>query len=403
MRGHVVRRTYKDRKTGKTRKMSTWSVRYDEPRADGEKRQQKFKSGFATKDEAQAWLDDKRDLLRYGVVTVDPRMTVAQYLASWLTLLEGPGSKVKAAALHAYRNHVDAHIVPAIGAIKLTNLHVGHVEAAKSEWSSKRRSGKKERTLSARTVRHIFTTLNTLNRAKRQRLIAVNPCELTEAPTVEREEIKSLGVPQATALLRAFEGTPLDAAIVTALGTGLRRGELLALRWRDIDLDVPALTVNRAIERDGGSSRFKDPKTKRSRRTINLPVFVAERLRRHRVEQAERFLGDGLGRPNADTLVFERGGEAWIPNSFTTFFWRTLHDAGLPHCRLHDLRHSFASMALEAGVDLKTVSSALGHSTITTTADVYAHLTSSLMRDAAAKIDAAIGGRLRRASGEESK
>ncbi len=131
---------------------------------------------------------------------------------------------------------------------------------------------------------------------------------------------------------------------------------LLALRWCDVDLDSGALTVNRAIEHIDGKPRFKDPKTKRSRRTISLPAFVMERLRRHRVEQAERFLRDGLGRPTPETLLFERGGEPWVPNTFGTFFWRILKAANLPIIRLHDLRHSFASMALAAGVDLKTVS-----------------------------------------------
>jgi integrase len=211
MKGHVVKRTYKDRETGETRKMSTWSIWSDELRADGEGRKQRFKSGFKKKEEAEAWLDRQLDLIKHGVVSVDPRTTV-----------------------------------------------------------------------------------------------------------------------------------------------GLRR-------------------------------------------TISLPAFVTERLRRHRVEQGERFLRDGLGRPNADTLLFERGGEPWIPNTFTTYFWRGLRAAGLPHCRLHDLRHSFASLALEAGVDLKTVSSALGHSTIKTTADVYAHVSEKMKREAAAKVDDGLGSALRKA------
>jgi len=304
---------------------------------------------------------------------------------------------VRAAALRAYRNHVTMHIVPAIGKVRLTELHVGHVEAAKNTRSSTQRVGKEKRCLSSRTVRHIFSTLNTsLNRAKRQRWIAINPCDLTDSPRAERREMQSLDVPAATAMLRAFEGTILDAAIVTALGSGLRRGELLALRWCDVDFVAGTLTVNRALEHENGVTRFKDPKTKRSRRTINLPTFVIERLRVHRVEQAERFLRDGMGRPTAETLLFERGGEPWIPNTFGTHFWRILRDAGLPHVRLHDLRHSFASMALKSGVDLKTVSTALGHSTISTTADVYVHVTTSLLQDAAARIDGAIGSELRK-------
>ncbi|MGH7662462.1 MAG: site-specific integrase [Vulcanimicrobiaceae bacterium] len=130
----------------------------------------------------------------------------------------------------------------------------------------------------------------------------------------------------ATARLRR---TAIEAAVVTAIGTGLRRGELLALQWRDIDLNAGTLTVNRAIEHVDGRTRFKEPKTKRSRRTISLPAFVVERLRQHRREQTERFSRDQLPWPSAETLVFDRaGGEAWIPDSFGTVFWSILKDAG---------------------------------------------------------------------------
>jgi integrase len=400
MRGHFARRQYVD-KTGKKRTASTWSVRYDEPRAEGQPRTQKIKSGFRTRKDAEAWFNRKAEAFRQGVAPHDDRVTVGEYLKGWIETLAAPGSTVRAAALHAYRNYVEKHIIPAMGTVRLSDLHVGHIEAAKAKWSATEQRRRKEKhPLSPRTVRHIYATLNAaLNRAKRQRLIAVNPCELTEAPKVERKEQKFLDLPGSEALLRAFEGSPIDAAIVTALGTGLRRGELLALQWRDVDLDGATLTVNRALEHVDGTTRFKDPKTKRSRRTISLPAFVVERLRRHRTEQKERFMADG--RPDlakeTDLLVFDRGGgEPWIPNSFGTVFRHILRGAGLPHVRVHDLRHSFASMALEAGVDLKTVSTALGHTTISTTADLYAHVTSSMLKDAADRIDAVLGSALRR-------
>jgi integrase len=255
--------------------------------------------------------------------------------------------------------------------------------------------------LSSRTVGHVFATLRTaLKRAVRQRSIAWNPCDGVDPPRVERKEMRSLDTAAAAPLIRACDSGPIGAAIVTSIGTGLRRGELLALRWGDVDLKAGLLTVQRAIERSDRQSRFKDPKTKRSRRTISLPRFVVDRLRRHHVQQAQWFWANGLGRTNADTLVFERAGEPWVPNTFGTAFSRTLSDAGVPHVRLHVLRHTFASMALEAGVDLKTVSNALGHSTISTTADVYAHVADSLMRDAADRIDrvvASAGEKTRRA------
>ena len=145
--------------------------------------------------------------------------------------------------------------------------------------------------------------------------------------------------------------------------------------------------------------RFKEPKTKRSRRTVALPPFVISRLRRHRVTQAERFLHAGAGRPDGGTLVFERDGLPWNPNTFGLAFARIAREAKLPKVRLHDLRHSFASLLLAGGADLKTVSTALGHSTISVTADTYAHVSPAMLHDAAKLLDRVVESG-RRASGE---
>jgi integrase len=373
-------------------------VTYDLPREPGEPRKQKIKGGFRTRKDASDWFTQKAEELRQGIAPADDRQTVAEYLTQWLKSI---ADSVSGSALHAYRNHVEAHIIPAIGKIRLTELRVQHIEKAKVHWSSSklRRRKKDAGALSARTVHHIFSTLRTaLYRAKRQRCIAVNPCELVDPPRVEQTEMRALDASGAAALVKACEQSIIGAAIVTSLGTGLRRGELLALRWSDVDLEAGLLTVQRAIERVDRCSRFKDPKTKRSRRTISLPRFVRDRLRRHRVDQAQWFLKNALGHTTSETLLFERAGEPWVPNTFNTAFTRALRDAGVPHVRLHDLRHTFASTALEAGVDLKTVSNALGHSTIATTADVYAHVTDSLMRDAADRIDQALAPTLRKAA-----
>jgi integrase len=337
--------------------------------------------------------------LRQGIAPVDDRQTVEQYLKQWLLSVT---DSISGSALHAYRNHVEAHIIPALGKVRLTELKPEHLERAKVKWASsilKRRKEGTILTLSTRTVRHIYETLNVaLNRAKRQRRIIVNPCELLDPPRVEQKEMRALDPAGAAKLLKACNDSTIGAAIVTSLGTGLRRGELLALRWGDVDLENSLLTVQRAIERVDGNTRLKDPKTKRSRRTISLPRFVRDRLRRHYAERGAWLLEKGFGRPTPQTLVFERAGEPWIPNTFGSTFRRVLKDAGIPHIRLHELRHTFASMALEAGVDLKTVSNALGHSTISTTADIYAHVTDSLMRDAAERIDNAMQSAVRTSS-----
>lgn len=164
----------------------------------------------------------------------------------------------------------------------------------------------------------------------------------------------------------------------------------------DLDFDAVRLTVHRAIERIDGVTRFKEPKTRRSRRTVALPRFVVERLRRQRIEQAQRFSDLEIPWPTGETIVFDHAGKPWIPNSFGLMFDRLLRRTGLPRVRLHDLRHTFASMALAAGVDLKVVSQSLGYTSISTTANLYLHVVPALQSEAADRLDQAIGNASRR-------
>ncbi|GAC1402047.1 MAG: hypothetical protein NVSMB64_01150 [Candidatus Velthaea sp.] len=220
-----------------------------------------------------------------------------------------------------------------------------------------------------------------------------NPVESVDSPRVDRREMRALDAAGISELLAGAAGTELELPIAVAVGTGLRRGELLGLRWSDIDVDAGRLSVRRSVETVNGITRTKPPKTARSARTISLPTFVVTVLRRCRAEQNERRLLLGLGRGTTEDPVFTRGdAAAWEPAAFSLAFARLVKRAKLRHVRFHDLRHSFGTMALASGVDLKTVSNALGHSAISTTANVYLHAVESLERDAASRIDAMLGG-----------
>ncbi len=387
MKGHFRKRNPKG---------DSWTVWLELPTGPDGKRRQKSFTVKGTRKDAEREFAKRVHELEHGLYVADQNTTVAQYFEQWLKSIE---RDVTGRTLGTYRQHVDMHIVPAIGSVRLGALKPAHIDAAKAAWHSGARKDHRSdvATLSGRTVKAIFSTLFTaLNKAKRQRIIMINPCESVDPPKWERKEFKPLTHESAPALLAAFRESEIGAAVVTNLGTGLRRGELLALRWSDIDLDRAMLTVTRAMEYVDGNIRFKDPKTKQSWRPIALPNFVVERLRSHRVEQAQRFLGLGLGRPGPESIVFDYLGRPFNPNTFGSLFRRALVAAKLPHIRLHDLRHSFASMALEAGVDLKTVSTMLGHSTISTTADVYAHVSPALMRSAADRLDKTLGEAIRK-------
>ena len=259
--------------------------------------------------------------------------------------------------------------------------------------SFKRKDGRQGE-LSPLFIKKVWSTLRTAcNKAKKLRLITVNPCDFVDPPKVERKEMRALSPSQVGEYLEVFDATDLGAAVAVAIGSGCRRGELLALRWRDADLERGTLRVERSLEpvtittpkRKRYELRFKEPKSKRSRRTIPLPLFAVERLRRYRVEQAQRFMAAGV-RPDGDTLIFDKDGQPWRPGSFGLRFTALRDAAGLPKVRLHDLRHSYASLLLQSGADLKTVSTALGHSSVAITADTYAHVSPVMLQSAADRL-----------------
>lgn len=401
MKGSFKKRTYIDRRDGVKRGLATWTVTYDEPVGPGGPRRQRRKGGFATRRDAEKWFDKKKAQLERGFAGIDEKTMVEAYLKHWLANASvGTGTK------RMYESYARRFVYPVLGNIRLCDLKPSHLEDAKRRWAQRRRKdAEKGPTISSKSVRHAWTVLAVaLNRAKKQRVIEVNPCEYVDAPRVERREMRSLDASSAGAYIQAFSTDPdMGAAIVLAIGSGLRRGELLALRWSDIDLESSALRVNRALEcvaivdpehheKRLPELKFKEPKTSGSRRSIPLPKFAVDRLRQHRREQKDRFDALGIWRTH-ESLVFDRAGEPWNPNTFGTEFAKRARKLKLPPVRLHDLRHSYATLMLESGVDLKTVSQALGHSTIRITADTYAHVTPSMQQAAADRLDKMLSGR----------
>jgi integrase len=399
VKGSFKKRSYLDPKTGGKRRVTTWTVTYDEPTSSGQPRRQRRKGGFAKRTDAEAWFDVKKKQLEQGLTGIDDKSTLANYLKHWLA-----NASVGAGTRRMYESYARRFVAPALGHIQLCDLKPSHVEDAKRTWASRKKGEEGDRFVSSRAVRHAWSVLATaLNRAKKQRIIGFNPCEYVDAPRFERREMRSLDAASAERYIRAFSNDPdIGAAVIFAIGTGLRRGEFLALRWSDVDLDAATLRVSRSLERieifnddnpeeRKAELRFKEPKTPGSRRSIPLPRFAVDRLRRHRREQRARFEQLGLWQAN-ESLVFDHDGEPWNPNTFGTEFARRARRFKLPPVRLHDLRHSYATLMLEAGVDLKTVSQALGHSTIRTTADTYAHVTPAMQQSAAERLDRIING-----------
>lgn len=292
--------------------------------------------------------------------------------------------------IERYRQIIENNIKPSIGGYQLSKLKPLHIQSFYTDsLTTGRKDGKGG--LSAQTVLHFHRLLHrALGQAVKWQLLARNPADAVESPRPERKEMTALDEKETAHLLKRFEGSRMHVPVIIAVTTGLRRGEFLALHWSDIDLDDGQITVNQAIEQTKEGLRFKTPKTERSRRSVALPSFVVEILQAHKREQAEIRLQLGPAYEN-NNLVFPRqDGTAWPPDSFSTAFAAFVRRSGLPHVRLHDLRHSHATQLLRQGVHPKVVSERLGHSKVGITMDTYSHVLPGMQEDAAEKIDIAL-------------
>jgi integrase len=310
-------------------------------------------------------------------------MTLGEWLERWLGFI----AEEKAGhSADRYRWLVEAYIAPGIGTVRLDRLTPGII----SDFYSAVK-GKTGKDLGPRTKQQIHTCLSgALRRAVKLRLISYNPATdcSDQLPRHERKEMTVLSVEQSRQLLKAATGTQLYAPILIALATGARRGECLGLRWRNVDLDKGIVRITEQLEhRRGQSIRVKRPKGEKVRSVMPAP-FHMELLRKLKMEQAEHLLRFGV-RQTGDTLVCALAdGSTPNPDALTWQFPRFIRKVpGMPPITFHDLRHSFATFSLQAGIHPKIVQEALGHSSISITLDLYSHVTPNMQREAAAKLD----------------
>lgn len=308
--------------------------------------------------------------------------TTGQYLERWTEAIR---PRLRPATHREYARHVTAYFGP-LADVPLTGLTPGHVERLMA--------GMLERGLSPQTAAHARATLRrALHDAERDGLVTRNVAGLARPPRVTRKEMHPLTAAEVRGLVEATRDDALGPLWALALGSGLRLGELLGLAWSDIDPDAGQLTVRRAMARaaDDGWT-LAEPKTSRSRRTVMLPAIAREALARRRTHQEADKATAGTAWQDRAGLVFtDAVGRPLRPPDVSDEWRRTRRRLGLG-VRLHDLRHTAATLMLGAGVPLKVVSDTLGHSTISITADIYAHVTPELRREAADGLDRALGG-----------
>jgi integrase len=253
----------------------------------------------------------------------------------------------------------------------------------------------KDSTLSAGTVRYVHRVLHrALGHAVLWKLVPNNPADSVDVPKGPTREIQILTEGEVKEVLAKLRGRQMYQIALVGLATGLRRGEILAIRWKCLDLDSGKLRVEQSLEQTKkGTLRFKAPKTKYGRRTVSLPVSVIAELRNLRKAQAEERLSLGLGKEPADALVFRRlDGDPLLPNSVTTEWRRLVRSLGLPKVSLHAWRHTHASQLIASGMDVLTISRRMGHGSPAITLNVYGHLFSASDDKAAAIFERSFGG-----------
>jgi integrase len=246
--------------------------------------------------------------------------------------------------------------------------------------------------MAPRTTAQAYRALSgALRQAVRWQLLAVNPAAAVQPPRAERTRLAIHDTSTIGRVLHAARSTRLHLPLVLAATTGMRRGEVLALRWSQVDLDAGLARVVASLQLVAGELQLVEPKTDRARRTVALPPFTVDILRRHRRDQAERRLLLGEGWQDRDLVVDQGDGSPLSPDAVSRAFYRLVRSLGLPGLRLHDLRHAYATTLLAAGVHPKIASEALGHSSVAFTMDVYSHVLPTMQEGAAMAIQRALG------------
>jgi integrase len=359
------------------------------------KRITKYRAFKGTKNEAKAELVRLINSAHQGDYVDPSKVTLGQFLDRWLR--DWAAINVGAKTLERYLELISAHVRPRIGALpiqKLQPVHLAELYAKLLREGSKQRGRDGTVGLAPRTVGHVHRAIHkALKVGVEWGVVQRNAAEVARPPKVDATELEILSAEQARTLLEKLKGQPLYPLVVLGLATGMRRGELLALRWCDVDLDGGKLRVEQSLEQTKvGGLRFKAPKTKHGRRSISLAASVVAELRTHWKQQQEQRLRLGLGKAPRDALVFPKwDGTPRVPTTTSTEWMRTLAQFKLPPVSLHTLRHTHVSQLIASGMDVLTISRRLGHGSPTITLGVYGHLFGSADDRAADVIERAFG------------
>jgi integrase len=378
------------------KRRSTWTAVVDVGRdPETRKRRQTSRGGFRTRAEAARWLTKMLSQLDQGSYVAPVRQTVGEHLLDWLPAVR---SSLRPSTFESYERNVRQHLLPAIGHVWLDQLTPDRLAAVYAEFH---RSGRLDGTggLAPRSIRYLNTILgkalgDAVAEGKIGRNVAHAPTVRQRLPRHARPEMATWTAEELAAFLTQLRGDRLYTPVLLAATTGMRRGEVLGLRWRDVDLDASRVAVRQTLaavrDVDGDIGRhvlvFGEPKTAKGRRAVPLPPQAVAALREYRRGQIAERLLIGPDHIDRDLVFAEPDGSPMHPDKFRKRFEVRIARSRLPRIRFHDLRHTYATLALRAGVHPKIVAEVLGHANISITLDTYSHAIPAMQESAAATV-----------------
>lgn len=325
-----------------------------------------------------------------GFAVLPDKLTVGEWLPRWLARHNAEGH-ISGKTLERYSGIVTKHLIPSLGSLRLQALRPDHINDIKARWLSGKQSTADGPLSGSSVHKHLVVLRQALADATKAGILTRNPADVVTAPSVKvRSERRALTAEEITNLLAAAGGTSYDVPIRFTLATGLREGELLGLRWGDVDLEAGSIQVSRTASYIGGKVVFGAPKSDRSRRTVELSAATVQMLRAHRAAQVEHRLRLGpVWREHG--LVFPSpSGTPWLARTFYSGYRKVLTTTTIDNISTvnwHGLRHSAATQWIHHGVDIFSVSRRLGHTSASFTMDVYGHLLKGQQRHAAEALD----------------
>lgn len=358
------------------------------------KRRQKWHSGFATKRAAEQALAKIVSEVDAGIYVERTKDTAAEFAAEWLAAIE---PTVRPSTHYSYSRNVRLHVLPHIGGARLASIDAGVLNGLYARLlTTGRQDQKAGEGLSPRSVRYVHTIVHRmLKDAVRWGRLARNAADAADPPRTTsgtHAEFVTWTAAELRTFLLGTRDDRLGAAFLLLSTTGMRRGEALGLRWVDLDLDTAQASIRQTVITVKHAVHIGEPKTAKGRRTVELDAETIRALREHRKRQAAERLQMGAGWTDHGLVFCHPTGGPLHPERFSRSFVDRARQLGMPPIRLHDLRHTWATLALAAGVHPKVVQERLGHANISITLDTYSHVTAALHSDAASRVAGVIFG-----------